>query len=196
MGAIAAEAGLVTIAGFVRDLRALPEAAFDDVDGMERFIASRHVDPASLEPFLFWSKQHYTRNLVDDTDLYNLIAICWEPGQGSSIHNHKGQNCWMSAPVGRLIVQNYRVVAEDLGRNYCEIDPTEKFEIYSERPCAVQAQTPVHAVYNPREFGQRAVSLHLYSRPYNSCIVYSLEKNTCGEIKLHYTSRHGIPVCS
>ena len=30
----------------------------------------------------------------------------------SSIHNHKGQNCWMAAPMGKLAVQNYRVLAK------------------------------------------------------------------------------------
>ena len=41
---------------------------------------------------------------------------------------------------------------------------------------------PVHDVRNRREFGERAVSLHLYSRPFDSCIVYSAEQHTCGEI--------------
>ena len=41
---------------------------------------------------------------------------------------------------------------------------------------------------------QRAVSLHLYSRPYDSCVVYSDEQHKCGEIKLSYTSEFGIAV--
>jgi len=49
----------------------------------------------------------------------------------------------------------------------------------------------VHDVRNSREFGQRAVSLHLYSRPFDSCVVYSVEQHTCGEIPLHYTSMYG-----
>jgi hypothetical protein len=49
----------------------------------------------------------------------------------------------------------------------------------------------VHKVYNPREFGERAVSLHLYSRPFDSCDVYSEEQHTCGEIKLSYNSQYG-----
>ena len=73
------------------------------------------VDPESLKPYLFWNAQHYTRNLIDKTDLYELLAICWEVGMVSSIHNHQGQNCWMAAPIGRLAVQNFRLISEDLG---------------------------------------------------------------------------------
>ena len=45
----------------------------------------------------------------------------------------------------------------------------------------------------PSEFQQRAASLHLYSQPIDSCVVYSPERGTCGQIKLHYTTEFGEP---
>ena len=60
-------------------------------------------------------------------------------------------------------------------------------------PCAVDPLEPVHRVLNPREFNQRAVSLHVYSRPFDTCVVYSPEQGTCGEIQLHYTTEFGKP---
>ncbi len=183
----------VAITEFVYDLRRLPHAMFDNVDAVEEFMRMHPVDANSLEPFLFWDRQHYTRNLIDHTEMYDLIAICWEVGQGSSIHNHKGQNCWMSAPIGKLVIQNYKVNEEDVERGYCDIEPIESFEIDSSHPAAVQPHTPVHEVFNPVSFGQRAVSLHLYSRPFDRCTVYSVQNHTCGEIQLHYTSKYGFP---
>ena len=64
------------------------------------------------------------------------------------------------------------------------------------QPCAVDPVEPVHRVYNPREFNQRAVSLHVYSRPFDTCVVYSQEQRTCGVIKLHYQTEYGKPVKS
>ena len=149
------------------------------------------VDPDSLAPYLFWNSQHYTRNLIHKTELYELLAICWDVGMKSSIHNHKNQNCWMAAPVGKLQVNNYRVLEEDLVSQHCNIVPTDTVEITHSNPVAVDPHNPVHDVRNPREWNQRAVSLHLYSRPFDSCIVYSCEQHTCGEIGLHYTSMYG-----
>ena len=113
---------------------------------------------------------------------------------GSSIHNHKDQNCWMAAPIGRLSVCNYRVIEEDLVAQHCNIVPTDVAEITAANPVAVDPHNPVHDVRNLREFGERAVSLHLYSRPFDSCVVYSVERHTCGEIGLHYNSMYGKPV--
>jgi cysteine dioxygenase len=181
----------VPIQDFVKELQKLGEQAFRCVENPLAYLRANPVDPESLAPYLFWNPQHYTRNLLDKTDLYELLAICWEVGMGSSIHNHRDQNCWMAAPMGRLEVHNYRVIEEDLDAHHCDIVPTNVLEITPCNPVAVDPLNPVHDVRNPREFGQRAVSLHLYSRPFDSCIVYSVEQHSCGEIGLNYTSRYG-----
>jgi cysteine dioxygenase len=184
---------LVKIPEFVMGLRKLKESDFRGIAGVLEYLKAHPIDPASLEPFLMWDRQHYTRNLVDHTDLYDLIAICWEIGQCSSIHNHKGQNCWMTVPVGRLLVQNYHVKDESLEEQRCDLEPTNVVEMNPGAPLAVDPNDPVHSVYNPKEFGERAVSLHVYSHPFDSCVVYSVEQHTCGEIKLHFNSMYGIP---
>jgi cysteine dioxygenase len=182
---------ILSISEFVSRLRSLPSAAFNDVHAMENFITVNRVDPASIAPYILWDRQHYTRNLVDHTDMYDLIAVCWEVGQGSSVHNHKGQNCWMSVPIGRLMCRNYTVQVEDVDRQYCEITPDIEFQLDPAHPCAVQPEAPVHEVFNPANFNERAVSLHIYSRPFNRCTVYSCEKRTCGEIELHFNTING-----
>lgn len=187
------QASLVRIPEFVTGLRKLPESAFSNIEGVLDYLRKHPIDPESLEPFLIWDHQHYTRNLVDRTELYELIAICWEIGQASSIHNHKEQNCWMTVPIGRLLVQNYHVNSESLEQKKCDIVPTDVVEMNPGMPLAVNPKDPVHSVYNPKEFNERAVSLHIYSHPFDSCVVYSVEQKTCGEIKLHYNSLYGIP---
>ena len=183
----------VSIQDFVLELRKFPESAFDRTDQVAKFLENVLVAPDTLTPYLTWDRQHYTRNLIDKTPLYELMAICWEVGQGSSVHNHKDQNCWMAVPIGRLLVENYRVIVQKLEQGTCELEPADTVEMNQTHPCAVDPQEPVHRVYNPREFNQRAVSLHVYSRPFDSCVVYSPEQHTCGEIKLHYNSEYGKP---
>jgi cysteine dioxygenase len=181
----------VTIESFVRELRKFPESAFDGIEQVRGFLKEMPVEPASLAPYLTWDRQHYTRNLIDKTPLYELMAICWEIGQISSVHNHRDQNCWMAVPTGRLLVENFHVVHQDIAGGTCKITATETLEMNPAQPCAVDPQEPVHRVINPREFNQRAVSLHVYSRPFDTCVVYSAEQGTCGEIALHFTTEYG-----
>jgi len=181
----------VAIKDFVAELRKFPEPSFRHVDRILQFLQEKPVAPDTLTAYLSWDRQHYTRNLIDKTPLYELIAICWEVGQASSVHNHRDQNCWMAVPIGRLLVENYRLISQDLEEGKCCLETADTCEMNPVHPCAVDPKEPVHRVYNPREFNERAVSLHVYSRPFDTCVVYSPEQGTCGEIQLHYTTEYG-----
>jgi cysteine dioxygenase len=184
-------ASLVPIEVLLEGLQGLPESAFKELEQVRNLLRDRPVDPTSLERYLFWDSRHYTRNLIDKTPLYELLAICWEAGHVSSIHNHRDQNCWMAVPIGKLQVQNYRVLAQDLQAGRCNVVKSDLLVMDREHPCAVDPREPVHRVQNPREWRQRAVSLHVYSRPFDTCDVYSEEQQSCGTIGLSYTSVRG-----
>jgi len=181
----------VSIDDFVVRLRTFPAPAFDQTEQIRAFLQESPVDEASLARYLTWNRQHYTRNLIDKTELYELIAICWEVGQTSSVHNHRDQNCWMAAPVGKLVVENFRIGFQNIEAGQCRLEASNRVELTAEKPCAVDPKEPVHRVLNPREANQRAVSLHVYSRPFDTCVVYSPEQGTCGEIQLHYNTVFG-----
>jgi cysteine dioxygenase len=184
---------LVSIQTLIAGLRQTPESSFGPTEPVRRFLRETPVDADSLAPYLHWDRQHYTRNLIDRTPLYELMAICWEVGQASSVHNHRDQNCWMAVPIGRLLVENFHLVHQDLQKGHSSLEPADTVEMNIGQPCAVDPADPVHRVVNPREFKHRAVSLHVYSRPFDTCVVYSPEQGTCGEIRLHFNTEFGKP---
>ena len=183
----------VSIQKLVEELRKFPESAFIATEPLRQFLEQNPVDAESLAPYLNFDRQHYTRNLIDRTPLYELMAICWEVGQASSVHNHRDQNCWMAVPIGRLQVENFHLVHQDIAGGTCRLEPLNTVEMNIAHPCAVDPADPVHRVLNPREFNQKAVSLHVYSRPFDTCVVYSPEQSTCGEIRLHFNTEYGKP---
>src|SRR6201997_1606542 len=181
----------VPIGDLVQQLQAMESTMFDRTEPLRQFLQQTPVAADSLAPYLTWDRQHYSRNLIDRTPLYELMAICWEIGQASSVHNHRDQNCWMSVPVGRLQVENFHLVHQDLQKGPCQLERSNTVEMNISHPCAVDPSDPVHRVVNPKAFNQRAVSLHVYSRPFDTCVVYSPEQGTCGEIELHFNTEYG-----
>jgi cysteine dioxygenase len=180
----------LSITDWVKGLAAVPEQDFT-LENVQDYIVRRAVRPETLDKYTFFSKGNYTRNLIFKNQLFECMTICWEVGQFSRIHNHRDQNCWMSAPIGRLKVQNFRVENKDASRGTCRIVPTEIYEMNAGNPVHVNPLEPVHQVLNLAEFGQRAVSIHVYSKPFDSCEVYQREKGTYGDAPLHYTSEYG-----
>lgn len=175
---------------WVQGLAAIPERDFT-LGTVQDYILQHAVRPETLEKYLFYSKGNYTRNLIFKNDVFECMAICWEVGQFSRIHNHRDQNCWMSAPIGRLRVQNFRVEERDASCGKCRIVPTDIYDMDGEHPAYVNPLEPVHQVLNLAEFNARAVSIHVYSKPFDTCEVYQREKGTYADVPLHYTSEYG-----
>jgi hypothetical protein len=181
----------VPVNALVERLRTYPASAFEQTEAIRTLLLQMPVAEPSLTPYLTWDRQHYTRNLIDKSELYELLAICWEAGQASSVHNHRDQMCWMAAALGRLVVENFHVRFQDIEAGKCQLEASNTLELTPENPCAVDPREPVHRVVNPREANQRAVTLHVYSRPFDTCVVYSPEQGTCGDIRLHYNTMFG-----
>jgi cysteine dioxygenase len=179
-----------SIGQFVAGLGDIPAAEFT-TDNVEDYLRRTPVDPASLAPYLHFTPTHYTRNLIYRCPLFELMSICWDVGQVSRIHNHAGQQCWMAVPIGKLDVQNYDVVSLDAEGSYCRLREANRFVMDPARPGHVDAELPIHAVLNPVEYGQQAASLHVYSRPYDRCLVYSLENDTYMEVPLFFDTEFG-----
>ena len=183
----------LVVADWVKNLAAIPDRNFT-LENVQDFILHHAVRPESLEKYLFFSKGSYTRNLIFKNEMFECMAICWEVGQFSRIHNHRDQNCWMSAPIGRLKVQNFRVQDRHSDGEHCgtcNLVATDIYEMDAAHPAYVNPLEPVHQVLNLPEYNQRAVSIHVYSKPFDTCEVYQRERGTYGDVPLHYTSEFG-----
>jgi len=180
----------MAIDDWVRGLSEIHREQFT-LENIERYLQQHPIRSETLQPYLFYAKSHYTRNLIFKCPLFEIIAICWEVGQSSRIHNHRGQNCWMAVPIGKLRVQNFRVENRNADAGTCRITPGNSYDMDPRHPGTVQREEPVHQVLNLSEFNQRATSVHVYSHPYSSCEVYSLDHGTYADVPLHYTSEYG-----
>ena len=180
----------ILIDAWIEKLCAVPKDDFS-ISRVCDFTAAFGISPDSLAPYLFYSKSHYTRNLIYKCQLFEVLAICWESGQVSRIHNHRDQNCWMVTPVGRLRVQNFLVENRDAAHGTCKLVPTDSYLMDAAHPAFVKPDEPVHQVLNLPEFGQRSASIHIYSYPYSSCEVYLADKGVYSDVPLHYSSEYG-----
>ncbi len=182
---------VVAIGKFVDDLSAIPEKEFTHLSVLD-FLRRNRVDLASLSPYLYFSRDHYTRNLIQRTPLFDLLAICWEPGQQSPIHNHCNQNCWMAMACGRVQVHNFKLIQKDPATGFCDLESSTHYLIDAGNPQEVDPGEPIHRVANPRSFMSRAVTLHVYSKPYDTCEVYDLKEKRYQEVQLVNTTEYGV----
>lgn len=180
----------VKIENLIEGLCSIPDEDFT-CDNIYQFLAEHPVDVDTISPFFFWSENFYTRNLIYKDVRFELMALCWESGQVSRIHNHADQQCWMSVPVGKLRGQNFRALEIDEEKGFCKLEETDNFDLSDCLAAKVELEEPIHQILNLPEFNERAVSLHIYSKPFDKCLSYCRETNKFAEVPLFYTSIKG-----
>lgn len=180
----------VSVSQLIEGLREIPDESFV-CDFVYDYLGRNPVNVDSIQRYLYWSPNCYTRNLIYKDDRFEMMAICWERGQVSRVHNHYDQRCWMTVPLGRLKGQNFAVEEIDVATGYCKLRETDTFELSECLAAKVELEEPIHQVLNLPEFDERAVSIHIYSKPYDRCLSYCLDTDTFKEVQLFYTSVDG-----
>lgn len=159
----------------------------------------------ALKPYIWWRDEFYTRNLIYRDELFEVMTICWKPGQKTPIHTHNGQLGWMTVPQGEVVVENYHhekcnaaenqnVVNIDClgGATEILLEKTGSLHCNDSSGVAIVSKTQsIHRIVNFDDAEAGCVSLHIYSKPFDSCIAFDLEHQRCFRRTLSYFSRYG-----
>ncbi|MCK6445037.1 MAG: cysteine dioxygenase family protein [Planctomycetes bacterium] len=138
--------------------------------------------------FALFDKRSYARNLLHKDELFELILLCWDAGQVTPIHDHRGQRCWMGVLEGRVDEALFDVPAP--GARSLALRNTRRHE-----RGAVAFITDDIGLHRIAQVGSEpAVSLHLYSRPIPTCRVFDPDTGVVGERTLTYHSVRGVRV--
>jgi cysteine dioxygenase len=180
----------VRVENLIEGLREIPDAEFR-CDNVYQFLKENPIEIDSIEPYFYWSENFYTRNLIYKDERFELMAVCWERGQVSRVHNHADQMCWMTVAAGKLRGQNFSVLEIDEQKGFCRLQETDRFDLSDCLAAKVELEEPIHQILNLPEFDERAVSLHIYSKPFDTCLSYCRETDTFRSVPLFYTSVEG-----
>ncbi len=174
------------------------------LDRVSSYIKNVPVSKEALESYTYWNEERYTRNLIYRDELFEVMTICWQPGQRTAAHTHNGQLGWMTVPQGNVTVENFRhvscnaeerqnVVGLDClgGATQITMERLEKTDwAGSDVVATVDKIHTIHRISND-EKGEGAISLHIYSKPFDSCIAFDLANQRCFRRTLSYYSRFG-----
>lgn len=174
-------------------------------DSILDLCSSVQISDSSLAPYVTFDDAFYTRNLVYRDDMFEVMTICWKPGQKTAVHTHNGQLCWMIMQRGVLEVVDYKwlgcdhpeyqnVVGLDCvaGSDHIKLDRLNETVATTDGPVltADKLQT-IHQLFNCGEDREAAISIHVYSRPIDSCVAFDMDGQRCYRRQLDYFSEYG-----
>lgn len=167
-------------------LEVLPECSGKDYVDL---VHDLHLYPEEFTGYSFWNKDFYTRNCIARSTKYELILLCWEPGQETPIHDHGGEECWVYMLQGHLGETRYR-----LSDNNEAATVVQQSELEEGQFSYMNDNMGLHSLKNLSN--GRSMSLHLYMNPINECHILDADTNTISTRQMHYHSIEGIPSVS
>jgi cysteine dioxygenase len=161
------------------------------------------LSPEALSPYLWWNSEHYTRNLIYRDHYFEVLALCWLPGQRTPIHSHNGQLGWMTAVQGELVCRNYRFVraqspSRELSRTPSKGGRPVEVELLESTTfqaggsvTMVDRRKTTHRLENVETSPYGTVTLHVYSKPIDSAVLFDEVNRCCARQRMEYYSANG-----
>ncbi|MCB0790325.1 MAG: cysteine dioxygenase family protein [Flavobacteriales bacterium] len=141
--------------------------------------------PEELLPYATWNEKHYTRNPLLRTSDFELMLICFGPGQATSIHDYDVAEAWVRPIAGILTEERFTVSNEQVLR---------RTRSRSIAPGTVSHLRPGHSIH--RYFNanaDRAMTLNLYAAPLKKWKIYDERSGASASRALRGTDRERSP---
>ena len=175
---------IVQLSALIDALESVPKdrARFHEVMSQVQFKAE------VVEKYCRFDHHQYTRNLITRTDQFELLALCWEPGQITPIHDHAGSDGWVYALRGTIEEVRFQCSLSKDGTP--QVERGETLQATVGEMTYINDDIAWHTVANPTL--ERAVSLHLYTGPMDSCRYFDPHSRTIKIRQLTYFSVDGV----
>jgi predicted metal-dependent enzyme (double-stranded beta helix superfamily) len=159
-------------------VRELPHGRFLDLVGRLR------LSDELIESHTRFLDHEYARNLVLRTPHFELLVLCWRPGQHSTIHDHAGALNAIRVRSGELTSRVYRPAAGAApGGGPVELVSEER--VGPGDPLVGVDRGGIHQLADTS--GEPLVTVHVYAPPLHELTVYHTETAAVEKRSLRYS---------
>ncbi|XP_051894307.1 cysteine dioxygenase type 1-like isoform X2 [Pristis pectinata] len=177
-----------TLEDLIKQLHEIFSSDKINVEEVQTLMESYTSNPADWRKFAKFDKYRYTRNLVDKGNgKFNLMILCWGEGHGS-IHDHSDSHCFLKLLQGQLKETQFDF--PDSNRKNRELSKKWEKNFHENQCTYINDSIGLHRVENVSHT-ETAVSLHLYSPPFDSCHCYDERTGYKNKVKMTFWSRFG-----
>nr|WP_158080003.1 ATP-binding cassette domain-containing protein [Archangium sp. Cb G35] len=156
------------------------------IQSIEEVLRQGQLHRRAVEPFALLQDGRYTRTLVYRDEDMEVLVLGWGRNARAPVHGHDGQECFLMTVAGELEVADYRRVAGGQEPGYALVERVGPRRTLL--PGAMDHRNPEAELHSVRTGARSgfAISLHVYSRPIDHCLIYEPRRSSCELRKLRY----------
>lgn len=161
-----------------------------NIEEVEAILASYKSKPEDWKKYAKFDKFRYTRNLVHEGNgKFNLMLLCWAPGNQSTIHDHANSHCFVKVLDGTLREVRFFWPHEKQDEDGLMLEK-DRYDAKRNSVSYMSDELGLHRVENTSH-SDGAVSLHLYSPPFASCQIFDERTGKKSVAPMTFWSKYG-----
>lgn len=130
--------------------------------------------------------RRYSRSLLYTCDAFEILAIHWEPGCVTPIHDHGGALCWFAVAKGNMGVENYLRYDSGQTPGHARIGLEGREDL---EPGGIDYRADDVHLHRCIAGGAAATTLHLYARPLGRFNTFDDRTSAVREVLSSYDAR-------
>jgi predicted metal-dependent enzyme (double-stranded beta helix superfamily) len=174
--------GKISLDDFILEMMHIPTHDLK-IEQLKELVAKLDLRETLVDEHIHFCDESYARNLLCRTPRFDMLVLCWKPGQVTTIHDHAGSlnatrvyggsltarlfEEYERPGPGRVLVR--KKLDEQLGKN--GISTVDYGEI--------------HQLANTSE--SELVTVHVYARPLKDITVYCPNSGEIERVAMRYT---------
>jgi len=174
----------------IAELRKIFEYDRVNVEYVKALLSAYRSNPKDWKKYAKFDPHRYTRNLVDEGNgKFNLMLLCWNEGQGSSIHDHADAHCFVKVLAGSLTETMFAWPSTE-SEEEAVLRETQVNTYPKDGVTYICDAMGIHRMEN-ESHTDCCVSLHLYSPPFQSCTIFDQNTGHKNTAKMTFWSKYG-----
>ena len=166
---------------FILQMMRIPSPDLE-VEQLQELIAQLDLNDNLLRQHICFSDRNYARKLLCRTSCFDMLVLCWYPGQFTTIHDHAGALNVTRVRSGVLTARLFEPIEQGSSQNVlvrlCSEEYLERGDLAS------VDRHQIHQLANTSD--EKLVTLHVYSPPLKNINVYCPNSGQVNSVTLQY----------
>lgn len=140
----------------------------------------------AIEEHVYFREDTYSRNLIVLTPQFEMLTLCWRPGQRTRIHDH--MESFSVVKVIRGTCANHIYERRDDGKKPGLADVQRvRTDLVAPGEYMSLDVGGIHEMENPAENGEDLVTLHFYAEPLREINVFVPPEKKVDRVRMRYS---------
>jgi cysteine dioxygenase len=171
---------------FISKVQCLRTASDFNLPNFWELVRHLYIRDEWISDHVSYKDDTYARNLVALTPRFEMLVLCWKPGQNTRVHDHMDSFSVVKVIKGTLTNHLYERLDDGKVETSCSLRKI-RADLVAPGEYASLDVGGIHMMENDPRSGENLVTLHFYAEPLREIHLFDPEQGVVEKKRMRYS---------